>query len=168
MVSLSNNCLECRSKRYPLNQTIQKSFLQRTLNSYRLLNSPYRHQIRRLNVTSCDDRNVIRASISAHWRIELSFTIPKLYLNFLSLVQFLPLFSFYSFNYTVKSGGVCNRLPVLCWDTRMLPSRQHQHYPRIPRIPYITLFRLHISLPFYLVTYTFLMYIYHLISIDLE
>jgi len=45
---------------------------------------------------------------------------------------------------------------------------QHQHYPRIPRIPYITLFRLRISLPFYPVAYTFLMYIYHLISIDLQ
>jgi hypothetical protein len=50
----------------------------------------------------------------------------------------------------------------------MLPERQHQHYPRIPRMSYITLFQLRISLPFYLIAYTFLIYIYHLISIDLQ
>jgi len=44
--------------------------------------------------------------------ISLPFTTPKLYLNFLFLVQFLPLFIFYSFDYTVKSGGVYNWLPV--------------------------------------------------------
>ena len=37
--------------------------------------------------------------------------------------------------------------------------RWRQHYPRIPRIPCITLFQLHISLPFYLITDTFLVYI---------
>ena len=56
-------------------------------------------------------------------------------------------------------------------DTRLQPSSLHQHYPRIPRIPrisYITLFRLRISLPFCFITYTFFMYIYYLISIDLQ
>ena len=46
----------------------------------------------------------------------LPYPIPLLilYLNFLFLVQFSTFISFYSFNCTVKSGGVCNRLPVPC------------------------------------------------------
>ena len=45
----------------------------------------------------------------------LPYPVPLLilYLNLLFWYSFLPLFVFYSFNYTVKSGGVCNRLPVL-------------------------------------------------------
>ena len=30
---------------------------------------------------------------------------------------------FYSFNYTVKSGGVCNRLPTLCRDRHLEGSK---------------------------------------------
>src|SRR6266436_908039 len=40
------------------------------------------------------------------------FTTPKLYLNFLFWYSVYLYSFFYSFNYTIKSGGVCNRLLV--------------------------------------------------------
>src|SRR6266446_1168827 len=45
----------------------------------------------------------------------LHYPVPLLilYLNFLFWYSFLPLFVFYSFDYTVKSRGVYNQLPVL-------------------------------------------------------
>ena len=96
------------------------------------------------------------------------FATPKLYLNFLfwysfylhlfsiswlqlfrqilpnSASTFLP-FYFYSFDYTVKSGGVCNRLP---YPSKTTLSRQR-----------ITMFQLRIGLPFHLITYPFFVYI---------
>jgi hypothetical protein len=85
--------------------------------------------------------------------ITLPFITPKLYLNFLFLVQFLPSFIFYSFDYTVKFRGVCNWLPVLYWDTRLQPSRLHQYYFCIPCIPCTprTLYTLYTSYLVYLV-----------------
>ena len=44
--------------------------------------------------------------------ITLPCATPKLYPNFLFWYSLYLHFSFYSFDYTVKSGGVCNRLPV--------------------------------------------------------
>ena len=72
--------------------------------------------------TSCDDRNVTRASILAHWRMKSSLTVPKLYPSFLFWYSFYILFSFYSFDYTIKSGGVCNRLPDLAYYPVLLVS----------------------------------------------
>ena len=46
----------------------------------------------------------------------------------------------YSFDYTVKSGGVCNRLPVPCQSTvspqdrHVGAPRQDQHYPHMSQI----------------------------------
>jgi len=89
--------------------------------------------------------------------ITLPCTTPNIVSKFPILVQFLPLFVFYSFDYTVKSGGVCNRLPDLAY------------YP----------VSLALALPSYVSDMvemshglrssgsTF-MYLYHLISIDLE
>ena len=54
--------------------------------------------------------------------LTLPFAISNLYLNFLFLVLFLPLFVFYSFDYTVKSRGVCNRLPDLAYYPISLAS----------------------------------------------
>ena len=46
-----------------------------------------------------------------------SFCYSQIVSKFPILVQSLPLFVFYSFDYTVKSRGVCNRLPVLRRNT---------------------------------------------------
>ena len=49
--------------------------------------------------------------------------------------------SIYSDTHTINnymdptSKTRCNRLPALCRDTRLQPSRLHQHYFRILRIP---------------------------------
>ena len=77
--------------------------------------------------------------------------------RFDDLDPFLSLFVFYSFDYTVKSGGVCNRLPDLAY----YPVSQDQHHPRMSRIwlKWVTDFG---------VTGSTFMYLYHLISIDLQ
>ena len=66
------------------------------------------------------------------------------------------IFSFYSFDYTVKSGGVCNRLPDLAY------------YPVSPALalPSYVLDTLEMSYRLRSLGSTF-MYLYHLISIDL-
>jgi len=70
--------------------------------------------------------NVIRSPTS-NTANGLTITLPCTTPNIISkspiLVQFLPLFVFYSFNYTVKSRGMCNRLLVLYWDARLTPGR---------------------------------------------
>ena len=103
-----------------------------------------------------------------------SFATPKLYLNFLFLVQFLPLFVFYSFDYIVKSGGVCNRLPVLNQhSTNILPIRHpvlgvYYTVPVSVNYAFIHLLTQLLTRSITpIITYTF-MYLYHLISIDLE
>jgi len=102
-----------------------------------------RHQIRRLNVTRFDVLTspetplpaITAASIScnnssvqsililndclkcrSNQALPLPYPIPllNLYPNFLFWYSFLPLFVFCSFDYTVKSGGVCNSLLALC------------------------------------------------------
>jgi hypothetical protein len=90
--------------------------------------------------TSCDDRNVSKYDVYSVTRsptsntangltITLPCTTPNIVSKFPILVQFLPSFVFYSFNYTVKSGGVCNRLPALCrskiaaWKVPIQPQR---------------------------------------------
>jgi hypothetical protein len=70
-----------------------------------------RQQWRTRSIDWFDDLNPFLLPIQL---VLLPYPIPLLilYLNLLFWYSFLPLFVFYSFNYTVKSGGVCNRLLV--------------------------------------------------------
>ena len=85
----------------------------------------------------------------------LPYPVPLLilYLNFLFLVQFLPLFIFYSFNYTIKSGGVCNRLPHPTYRPVLPAYRLRIDCVSTAYHLRITLFWFRISLPFHLFPY---------------
>jgi hypothetical protein len=60
----------------------------------------------------------------------------NLYLNFLFWYSLCFYFMFYSFNYTVKSGGVCNRLPTLYRD-RHLEGSEIVTWRSLRQPPYI-------------------------------
>jgi hypothetical protein len=89
----------------------------------------------------------------------------KLYLNFLFWYSLCFYFIFYSFNYTVKSRGVCNRLPILYRD-RHLEGSEIVTWRSLRQPPYIltcrsilpTDHRSHFS--YLLPHYIYLLYIY--------
>ena len=64
--------------------------------------------------------------------ITLSFCYSQIVSKFPILVQSLPLFIFYSFNYTIKSGGVCNRLPLHCISPCVSPYTTSTRIPTRP------------------------------------